>query len=313
MADSRNYLKAQFTFSTEWNSKVKTAVFVNNGIAYNVLLVDDKCTVPHEVIKNPSFTVSVFGGDLITANVAEIQVQESGLVDGQVPPEPTPTVYSQLVRTVESERILAETAKGVTIQQATYAEGYKNIAVTKAEEARLSAIDAKTSEYNASLSENNAQIHAGESESFKYESEGYANQALDNILNGIVAHNGNAEAHPYVLSEIVRVEAIARGRSSAKVFNTIEEMNLWISENIETLKVGDNLYIRDLEVSDFWWDGSQAQQLEAKAINLDDYYTKSEVDNRVPATVEQSAYDYLIANNLDIAGKIYYVVADGEL
>lgn len=167
VADSRNYLKAQFTFSSEWNNKIKTAVFVNNGVAYNVLLVEDKCTVPHEVIKNPSFSVSVFGGDLITANVAEIQVQESGLIEGQVPPEPTPTVYSQLVDSVESERLLAESAKDVAIQQATYAEGYKNIAVTKAEEANLSAIDAKSSEDNALISEGNAklsEVNAGESE-----------------------------------------------------------------------------------------------------------------------------------------------------
>ena len=93
VSDSKNYLTAQFTLSEEWTGEV-TAVFGNGDKFFNQPLKENKCVVPWEVIKAPFFTVSVFCGELITANMVKIMVEKSGFVCGEVPGTPTPTVWN---------------------------------------------------------------------------------------------------------------------------------------------------------------------------------------------------------------------------
>ena len=99
VADSKNYLKAEFTLTEEWQGGI-TAVFGYGGSFYRVSL-DDKnsCTVPWEVIKPPLFTVSLFCGEerLVTANVADVKVEPSGMKDGAEPTEPTPEIWQQYI------------------------------------------------------------------------------------------------------------------------------------------------------------------------------------------------------------------------
>ena len=99
VADSQNYLYAHFTFSEDWNGTVKTAVFKSEEHGtYNVILEDDKCLVPAEVLKSGcTMFISVFGGSLITANKCYINVEESGLENGQTPQPPTPDVYETIL------------------------------------------------------------------------------------------------------------------------------------------------------------------------------------------------------------------------
>lgn len=99
VADSQNYLYAHFTFSEDWNGTVKTAVFKSEEYGtYNVILEDDKCLVPAEVLKSGcTMFISVFGGSLITANKCYINVEESGLENGQTPQPPTPDVYETIL------------------------------------------------------------------------------------------------------------------------------------------------------------------------------------------------------------------------
>jgi hypothetical protein len=139
--------------------------------------------------------------------------------------------------------------------------------------------------------------------------------ALVNKLNGIEEHNGNAASHPALLTAIQTAESIARGRATAHVFDTKAEMDAWllVPENVAELVTGDNLYIRDTGVKDYWWDGTAAQELEAEAPDLTDYYPKTQVDAMMPIAIEQTDYDALVAAGTLVAGKIYYVVADGTL
>lgn len=97
VARSENYLKAKFDFSPDWDGVTKTAVFTNGGRVYNVILDNDECFVPTEVIRKGCFTVSVFGGDLITADVVTIRVEPSGYEVGGSPEPPTPEVYEQVL------------------------------------------------------------------------------------------------------------------------------------------------------------------------------------------------------------------------
>lgn len=96
VADSKNYLYATFIFSDEWQG-TKTAIFKHSGETYHVLLENDMCLVPWEVIKQGILSVSVFCGDLITSSTAHITINKSDYSDGGTPSEPTPDIYSQII------------------------------------------------------------------------------------------------------------------------------------------------------------------------------------------------------------------------
>lgn len=71
--------------------------------------------------------------------------------------------------------------------------------------------------------------------------------------------------------------SIAEGRSRAFVFESEEEMQSWTAVNPDKLNIGDNLWIIDTGVPDFWWDGTQPRPLETQKVDLSDYYTKEEI------------------------------------
>ena len=104
VADSRNYLHAQFRFTDDWAEASKTAVFSHGEDTVHALLDEgDRCLVPWEVIKSPKFTVSVFGGNRITANRASVKVVPSGLMEGQPPHPPTPDAYDKILEKLSSK------------------------------------------------------------------------------------------------------------------------------------------------------------------------------------------------------------------
>lgn len=104
--DSVNYLRAKFSFLTdEWNGLAKTATFKNgDGDSYAVILDNDTCVVPHEVLSGNSnyIAVSVFAGDLITVNAVRVFVGTSGYdPDAEYTEPPTPSVYAQILEELE--------------------------------------------------------------------------------------------------------------------------------------------------------------------------------------------------------------------
>lgn len=108
IADSVLFEKINFTFPESWSGYSKTAVFRNDENTISVVLNGDsslctgenECYVPYEVIKAPYFTVSVFGilGDSrATTPQVKITVKESGYGDGDLPKDPTPGEYEQII------------------------------------------------------------------------------------------------------------------------------------------------------------------------------------------------------------------------
>ena len=98
-ADSEYYLYAHFVFLTDdWKDKVVTAIFTKDEKSYKMLVdVDGDCEVPHEVIKEGNFYVSVFADRLITTNKSRVYVEPSGYVeDAENSEPPTPNIYNQL-------------------------------------------------------------------------------------------------------------------------------------------------------------------------------------------------------------------------
>ncbi|KAA6312323.1 MAG: hypothetical protein EZS28_055945, partial [Streblomastix strix] len=66
------------------------------------------------------------------------------------------------------------------------------------------------------------------------------------------------------------VRDIAIGRSKGYVFNTLQDLNDWMAvpDNVANLAIGDNLYIIDSQITDYWWDGTQLRELETQQPDL---------------------------------------------
>ena len=87
IADSKNYLVANFNFRTEdWNGLEIWAIFTHKGQSFKRLLGIDgleynECYIPFEVIHTPNFEVSLYGGNRITTNNHLIKVEPSGYTE----------------------------------------------------------------------------------------------------------------------------------------------------------------------------------------------------------------------------------------
>lgn len=122
ITDSARSEKIHFNFPDSWNGYVKKALFKNGEKSVGVFLNADKtictgedeCFVPHEVIKAPQFTVSVFGvsGDSrVTSAEAVIKVTESGYAKGDFPANPSPTEYEQLLNIAAETKLIANSVR----------------------------------------------------------------------------------------------------------------------------------------------------------------------------------------------------------
>ncbi|MCL2084990.1 MAG: hypothetical protein FWH06_07025 [Oscillospiraceae bacterium] len=96
-------------------------------------------------------------------------------------------------------------------------------------------------------------------------------------------------------TKMAEVENVAKGASKAKVFDTIAALDAWLAipGNKATLSVGDNLYIRDLEVPDYWWDGVAKQPLATEKVALE--LASASVDGLMAKT-DKSKLDGVAAN-----------------
>ncbi|KAA6370810.1 MAG: hypothetical protein EZS28_033663, partial [Streblomastix strix] len=75
--------------------------------------------------------------------------------------------------------------------------------------------------------------------------------------------------------QLQEVRDIASGKSKGYVFATTQEMNTWMEdqENVAKLAIGDNLYIVDKEVMDYWWDGTNLRALETELPDMSNVVT----------------------------------------
>lgn len=109
VANSKNYLRAKFTFLTDdWGGTV-TGIF--NGFTA-ILDKNNECVVPWEALQFPGeLTVSAFCGDRQTANKAFLPIMESGYVVRQTPDPPTPDVYQQLIDIAKNAEAVANSVR----------------------------------------------------------------------------------------------------------------------------------------------------------------------------------------------------------
>lgn len=103
---------------------------------------------------------------------------------------------------------------------------------------------------------------------------------------------------------------IAKGRNRALTFLTYQELSSWIDgdftrsdgKTVSDLMTGDNLYIVETGVPDYWWDGTQIRLLETQKVDLSEYAEKDYVDEEIAEQVAVPNSD--IANYLEVADAI---------
>ena len=96
VGDNTKYI-AHFNFDSEWDGLAKTARFYHGSLFKNMVLEDDTCEFPIEILKSGFVTVGVFGGNLTASTGVKIPMWASILQKDGLPADPTPDVYAQLM------------------------------------------------------------------------------------------------------------------------------------------------------------------------------------------------------------------------
>ena len=124
--------EAVFAFDESWDGFSKTAVFqTNSETAIEVVLVDDACTIPHEVLAvSGQMRIGVYGvkDEQVMPTVWGQTVRvHLGTPTGSIGTTPTPSVYAQILAEAEAAHDIAEAVQGewesVTASVETLGEG----------------------------------------------------------------------------------------------------------------------------------------------------------------------------------------------
>lgn len=109
-------IRVEVTFCDKWDGMGKTAVFYRNkGKVYQVVMVNDACVIPYEVMTEPGKVyfgvVGVKGETVRTSEVVALTVQQGSIIAAV--PVPLPDVYAQLLTAYGqvNQRIADEEAK----------------------------------------------------------------------------------------------------------------------------------------------------------------------------------------------------------
>lgn len=114
-----DYITAEFTFGEGWDDlDVVRAVFAGGGKVIAVLIEDNKCIIPHEVLRavgpvKVNLAGSVFEDEKLTDRittfpVTALIVTKAAIVDDSA--TPTPTEFEQFVAEVKADADRAEEA-----------------------------------------------------------------------------------------------------------------------------------------------------------------------------------------------------------
>lgn len=123
-------LLCRFEFKTEeWAEMTRTAVFAKKygrcctveENPVHVLLGDDNvCEIPAEVLEEEGeFKVGVFGikgEEVLPTNFLIFKIKEGCFSTGTEPAPPTPTIYQQILNSLEKKQDKLEAGAGITIE-----------------------------------------------------------------------------------------------------------------------------------------------------------------------------------------------------
>lgn len=108
-------IRVEVTFCSKWDGMGKTAVcYRNKGKVYEVVMVNDACVIPYEVMTEPGKVyfgvVGVQGETVRTSEVVALTVQQGSIVSAVT--VPLPDVYKQILTAY------GETAHAVNVERA---------------------------------------------------------------------------------------------------------------------------------------------------------------------------------------------------
>lgn len=252
-----NDFVVDFTFDNEWSKLgTKTARFIHGGQHTDIVFTGTECKVP-EILNVKNMKIGVFAGNLYTTTPAMVHCRKSILCGGGVPANPEPDVYAQMMEMIDSGMLKGE-------------KGEKGEPGEKGNPGKtpVKGVDYWTAE----------------------DKEAIINETINsNEIQEVIESVGTA------IDIAERAESIARGKATGYVFDTFEDMQMWLANeaNTKMLNLGDNLYIRALDVPDYWWDGNATQQLETEKVDLTEYVKKTDY------TTEQWAFTLADGTSVD--------------
>lgn len=100
IGDNSDY-EAIFTFDREWAGKTKTARFEMDGRYVDVVLTDNKCDIPVEVLTKGYLSVGVYSAEMTTTS-CEVYITPSIKEIGGNVADPTPDVYNQIMDAIDN-------------------------------------------------------------------------------------------------------------------------------------------------------------------------------------------------------------------
>lgn len=130
----------------------------------------------------------------------------------------------------------------------------------------------------------------------------------DNVEDKLQQYNElNSALYQSAVDKSDEALTIAKGRNRALCFFTYQELSDWLNGDFQRedgktkadLQTGDNLYIVETGVPDYWWDGTQIRPLETQKVDLSEYAEKDYVDEEIAEQVAVPNSD--IANYLEVA------------
>lgn len=80
VGNTKNYVKATFSFDSTWDNMLKVAIFTANSKQYPAIIENNECIVPGIAMSGEFFDVGVFGGagsTRLTTDTARVRVEES--------------------------------------------------------------------------------------------------------------------------------------------------------------------------------------------------------------------------------------------
>ena len=195
--------------------------------------------------------------------------------------------------TAKNEAVTAKDAAETAMNTAEYAKTFASEQATYATNAMLAAQDAQSA---AEISAQNAEDSAEQAKSMNEDTKTYmenAETAANNAMHTVEVHNAASGTHEDIRSMANEAKTIALGKANSLVFDTKEQLDSWVAgtytrpdgKTTADLKVGDNLYIVEVGVPDYWWDGSSIQPLGAEKPNLADYYTVDRINEKIGSCI----------------------------
>ena len=133
-----------------------------------------------------------------------------------------------------------------------------------------------------------------------------------------INHSHNVNDIDELSNTIADIINIASGKCNSFIFDTIDDLDIWLSNtsNIDILSTGDIFLIKDINVPDYWWDGSSKQILETTKIDLSSYapkdhkHTTTDISNLTPVAISGSYKDLsnipIVSNKGNAGSDIWY-------